>query len=222
MSAPQSGHSRTLLIFDWDGTLVDSAPVIVAGMQAAIVELGLPPRSDRHIAEMIGLDMRDGLGRLYPELDTDRLLQDLTGHRQHSRRPEAAAPLFESAFETLQILHEAGWQLAVATGRQRRSLEAALTEYPELASLFEWTRCADDARPKPHPAMVLELLAVSGVPASQALVIGDTEYDVAMAAGAGVDALDVACGSHDAGRLHKAGALAVLPDVAALPRWLAG
>lgn len=216
-------HSRfELLVFDWDGTLVNSAPAIVASMQDTITALDLPPRSDHHIADMIGLDIRDGLSRLYPQLDPDALSQQLTEHRHESPHTPETAPLFDGIPETLNTLHLKGFRLAVATGRQRRSLNAELATHTEIAALFERTRCADEARAKPHPAMLIQLLAESGVAAENALMIGDTEYDIDMARGANVAALGVACGSHDSARLRTAGALAVLASVSAVPNWLAG
>jgi len=211
-----------LLIFDWDGTLADSPAGIVAGMQAAISDLDLPPRSDSQIGELIGLGMLDGLGRLYPELEPRQLLQKLASYRQQ-RHPGTAlnAPLFAGAQQALQVLHGAGYRLAVATGKHREGLQRSFEEHAAVAPLFELSRCADEAADKPHPLMLEQILDVSGVAAARALMIGDTEYDVAMACAAGVPVVGVACGVHAPQRLQRAGARTVLDDVAALPRWLA-
>lgn len=210
-----------LLIFDWDGTLADSQRVIVAGMQEAIAALHLPSRTDAEIADLIGLGADDGLNRLWPELDGGEVMRRLATWRGPASQRVAQAPLIEGAVASLESLHASGYQLAVATGKSRRGLDAALREQDALARLFSWTRCADESRPKPDPAMVLDLLAASAVSPDQALVVGDTEYDVEMARGAGAAAVGVASGSHDAGRLRAAGAFSVLHSVAALPGWLA-
>ncbi|HEX7381189.1 MAG TPA: HAD-IA family hydrolase [Nevskiaceae bacterium] len=211
----------SLLIFDWDGTLADSQRVIVEGMQEAIAALHLPTRTDAQIADLIGLGAGDGLSRLWPELDSGDVMRRLAAWRGHAPQRAAQAPLIEGVLTSLGRLHARGYQLAVATGKTRRGLAAALMVQDALARLFTWTRCADESRAKPDPAMVLDLLEASALPAERALVIGDTEYDVEMARGAGVAAVGVASGSHDAGRLRAAGALSVLSSVAALPGWLA-
>ncbi|TAM10146.1 MAG: HAD family hydrolase [Nevskiaceae bacterium] len=210
----------SLLAFDWDGTLVDSAPAIVADMQRAIVDLGLPTRTDVQIADLIGLDILDGLKRLYPELEFAALLKRLIAYRASTPAPVSVAPLFAGAAQALHKLLDAGYRLGVATGRQRRSLDRELAGHAEVAPLFTWTRCADETRAKPHPAMLQSLCTAAQVAPDRVLMVGDTEYDIAMAAAAGVAAVGVATGSHDDARLLQAGALAVLPSVAELPQWL--
>lgn len=210
-----------LLIFDWDGTLSDSPRHIVAGMQQAIKGLGLPPRDDEQIAELIGLGMIDGLGRLYPELDLAQLLRKLVDYRQRAPADADATPLFDGAAETLAALHDAGYRLAVATGRHRNSLRLSLATHSAVAALLEITRCADESADKPDPRMLRQILDATGVDAARALMIGDTEYDMAMAVALGMPALGVNCGVHETDRLRQAGACAVIEDVAALPCWLA-
>lgn len=210
-----------LLIFDWDGTLADSPAQIVAGMQEAIAELGLPPRRDQHIAEMIGLGMHDGMGRLFPEHDTAELMRRLMAYRRRSPGNPAHPPLFPGAADSLATLRDAGYRLAVATGKQRGALDRSLAQHDAVAALFELTRCADETANKPDPLMLQEILAITGVEADRALMIGDTEYDIAMAVALNMPALGVSCGVHQSDRLLQAGACAVIDDVAALPRWLA-
>jgi phosphoglycolate phosphatase len=211
-----------LLIFDWDGTLADSAGPIVAAMQGAIAALNLPPREDEAIRELIGLGLTDALARLYPELDTPELLRLLAQYRH--RVPAALAheaPLFPGVRQTLEILHAQGYLLAVATGKSRRGMERSLRAHPYLQNLLVGSRCADETASKPDPAMLHELLEQTAVTASQALMIGDTEYDMAMAAAIGMPALGVACGVHAPLRLRAAGARAVIEDIRSLPVWLA-
>lgn len=210
-----------LLIFDWDGTLADSAGYIVATMQKAAAALGLPPRADRQMAELIGLGIEDAMRRLYPEHDTADLLHRLMRYRDRHETRVFEAPLFDGAAEALHRLHGHGFRLAVATGKPRQGLDRSLSHHAPLQPLFELTRCADETADKPHPRMLEEILAETGVPAERALMIGDTEYDVAMARSLGMPALGVSCGVHDAGRLRQAGAQAVIDYVGALPGWLA-
>lgn len=210
-----------LLIFDWDGTLSDSSGYIVSRMQEAIRELGLPPRDDRQIAELIGLGIVDGLRRLYPELDLAALLRKLMIYRARSTVTDTVTPLFPGVLETLTALRAVGYRMAVATGQHREGLRRSLLTYAELAAFMEVTRCADEAADKPDPLMLRQILTVTGVTAERALMIGDTEYDMAMARALGMPALGVGCGVHEAHRLRQAGALAVIDGVSVLPGWLA-
>jgi phosphoglycolate phosphatase len=209
-----------LLIFDWDGTLANSAGHIVSTMQDAIAALGLPPRQDQQIAELIGLGIVDGMRRLYPEIPTGRLLAQLTQHRRERRLGHLVAPLFAGVAPALRTLHGGGFRLAVATGMQRAGLDLALSTHADIAPLIELSRTADETADKPNPLMLERILSATGIAPTRALMIGDTEYDMAMASAIGMPALGVACGVHDPGRLRSAGARAVIEGAAALPRWL--
>ncbi|MBL6751870.1 MAG: HAD-IA family hydrolase [Nevskia sp.] len=216
----------SMLIFDWDGTLADSAAPMVAAMQDAIAALGLPPRSDQAIRELIGLGAVDGMRLLFPELPVQEVLALLMQHRQRSGGQAVNqahdAPLFEGAHDALQALHREGYALAIATGKHRQGLERSLGAHAYLRELLRASRCADETLPKPDPLMLRELLDEAGLQPEQALMIGDTEYDVAMARALGMPALGVACGVHEPGRLLRAGAGAVLADVKSVPLYLAG
>lgn len=209
-----------LLIFDWDGTLADSAGQIVATLQNAIRTLGLPPRADHEIAELIGLGLVDGMRRLYPEFQPEKLLQLIGAYRQKAPENVFQTLLFDGALETLTALHGAGHRLAIATGKPRFGLDRSLSHHPQLLPLFEITRCADETADKPHPLMLEQILAATNVAPERALMIGDTEYDVAMARALGMPALGVACGVHAPDRLLQAGAAAVVEAVHAIPAWL--
>jgi phosphoglycolate phosphatase len=209
-----------LIVFDWDGTLMDSAGHIVAAMQHAIAGLGLPPRTDEQLRELIGLGLNDAFARLYPELNTTATLQLLSQYRQHFLNPPVPeATLFAGVRETLLHLQGSGYRLAVATGKSRRGLERALAE-TGLKPLIVSSRCADECASKPDPQMIEEILWECAVEPTRALMVGDTEYDMAMACGAGVPALGVSCGVHEPDRLVRAGAHTVLPSVPDLPAWL--
>jgi len=215
-----------LLVFDWDGTLADSAGLIVAGMQRAIGQLKLPPRSDGQIRELIGLGFYDAMERLFPEFTVDEVHKALEDYRRllvgggRAQHGPAEAPLFAGALETLRALHAAGYRLAVATGKSRSSLQRSFARHPELQALISSSRCADETASKPDPLMLNELLEHEDLPAPAALMIGDTEFDMQMARSASVGALGVACGVHEQERLQEAGALAILSDVSSLSGWL--
>lgn len=213
-----------LLIFDWDGTLSDSAQLIVDSMQDAIAALNWPARSDKQIRELIGLSLADGMRILFPELDQDELHALLDGYRRQWQSPTgggmAEPPLFAGAESALRALGDAGYTLAVATGKSRPGLERSFRKLAGIKPLFAVTKTADETASKPNPLMLQQILAELNVPAKRALMIGDTEYDAAMAAAIGMPALGVACGVHDADRIRRAGALAVIESVKDLPGWL--
>lgn len=211
-----------LLIFDWDGTLADSATQIVGAMQQAIAGLQLPPRSDDSIRVLIGLGLNECLQILYPDMDVPTIRGLLDQYRkQWVGGGGAEAPLFSGALDAVRQLHAQGSRIAIATGKARRGLDRSLRHHPELAQYVINSRCADETASKPDPLMLRELLAAEGVAVERALMIGDTSYDMAMAAAIGMPAVGVACGVHEASRMLEAGARAVIGDVAALPAWIA-
>ncbi|MEQ1438623.1 HAD-IA family hydrolase [Fontimonas sp. SYSU GA230001] len=216
-------HRVRLLIFDWDGTLADSAAQIVSAMQTAIRGLKLPERSDEAIRELIGLGLNEGLQRLYPELQLQGLRALLDGYRARWLSEGAGeAPLFAGALGAVHDLHARGYRIAIATGKSRRGLDRSLAHHHELARVVVNSRCADETASKPDPLMLRELLLEERLQPEQALMIGDTEYDMAMAQAIGMPGLGVACGVHESGRLRRAGAAAVLDAVRALPGYLEG
>jgi phosphoglycolate phosphatase len=211
-----------LLIFDWDGTLADSADKIVNTMQGAIRALGLPARDDQSIRELIGLGLNECLQLLYPEIELARLLQLLDGYKARWVNDGAGeADLFAGALEAVQALHGDGFDIAVATGKSRKGLERSLTQHVGIRRLLINSRCADETLSKPDPLMLRELLADQGLAPHEALMIGDTDYDMAMAAAIEMPAVGVSCGVHAPERLQRAGAIGLLDGVAALPAWLA-
>ena len=215
-----------LLVFDWDGTLADSAALIVSGMQRAIVELNLPARTDRQIRELIGLGFHDAMGRLYPEFAPEDVAKALDEYRRllvsggHVSYGPAEAPLFEGSLDMLRELKAAGYRLAVATGKSRASLHRSFLKHPEVHVLIGASRCADETAAKPDPRMLTELLELEDLAPERALMIGDTEFDVAMARSARMPSVGVACGVHENERLRAAGALDIVDTVAHLGDWL--
>jgi phosphoglycolate phosphatase len=216
------GHQHQLLIFDWDGTLSDSAAQIVNAMQGAIRGLSLPPRSDESIRELIGLGINEALGRLYPEIELPHLQSLLSGYRAKWLSEGAGeAPLFAGALDALKALHAAGHHIAIATGKSRKGLDRSLRHHAEIRELISSSRTADETASKPDPLMLRELLTEHGLSAEDALMIGDTEYDIDMARSIGMTGVGVTCGVHDGGRLQRSGAHVLLEDVSRLPSWLA-
>jgi phosphoglycolate phosphatase len=210
-----------LLVFDWDGTLADSESMIVGAMLEAIAALNLPPRSAQQVRELIGLGLNEALAALYPDLELEglrRLYEDY--RRRYLTTIPREPPLFPEVVPTLQALHAHGYRLAIATGKSRVGLNRSLRHHRELNELIIASRCADETASKPHPQMLHELLEEVDVPAPRALMIGDTEYDMAMAAALPMPALGVVCGVHPPERLLRTGAMALIEQVRHLPGWL--
>ena len=209
-----------LLIFDWDGTLMDSAGVIVDSIQRACEDIGLERPSDRASRQIIGLGLVQALQALLPDLPADDYPRLVERYRHHYLGRDNDIPLFDGVAEGIAALHESGFQLAVATGKSRVGLERALGA-SGLGARFAATRCADQTHSKPHPAMVLELIDELGADPARTLVIGDTSHDLLMAANAGVAALGVTYGAHDADDLHPHAPLALMDSFAEVHAWLA-
>ena len=210
-----------LLVFDWDGTLADSEQRIVTAARAAIEALGLPPRSDDAIKEIIGLAMSEAWQALYPEVSKGQERRFIACYREYYlRNAGTPVPLFPGARSTLEGLAAQRYRLAVATGKGRRGLDRDMAVHG-LNVLFSATRCADDAPSKPHPQMLIDIIEEIGVGVADTLMIGDTAYDLEMARNAGVASVAVASGVHGRERLLEFDPLAMLESIADLPRWLA-
>jgi phosphoglycolate phosphatase len=209
-----------LIVFDWDGTLIDSEARIVNCMRAAIQDLQLPARTQDAMRNVIGLGLQEALATLYPEGNPE-MYQGLVDRYRHHFLVQDATPseLFDGVAALLTDLSERGHYLAIATGKGRVGLEKALDE-TGLRGYFAYTRCADETRSKPHPQMLKEIMARLGVEAHETLMIGDTEYDLQMANNAGTSALAVSYGVHDKQRLLACNPLDCVDDVSALHRWL--
>ena len=209
----------SLIVFDWDGTLIDSAAGIVESIQEAARDLQLPVPTRETASHVIGLGLQDSLRTAVPTLPEARYREFADAYRRHFRaRQDTMAP-FPGARELLRDLHAAGHRLAVATGKSRRGLEHAL-EATALRPYFGATRCADETIPKPHPAMLLELLAELAALPGQALMIGDTSHDLEMARSASVDAVAVTYGAHPGAALRALAPRACVASVAELRAWL--
>lgn len=209
-----------LLIFDWDGTLMDSAEKIVRCFTRAAADCGLPEPGAERGARVIGLGLLEAVTALFPEADEQRCREVAARYREYFLElDDTPMPLFPSVRESLHDLRARGYLLAVATGKSRRGLDRVFAE-TGLGRLFSVSRCADETRSKPHPQMLHEILETTGVVAGDALMIGDTTYDMAMAEAAGMDRLAVSYGAHPVADLLPHGPLACLNTFEEVPRWI--
>lgn len=208
-----------LIVFDWDGTLIDSAGPIVECIQQAARALGLEVPDEARARHVIGLGLRDSLRLAVPNLPPERALEFVARYRAEFLAREDQMRLFPGVEAMLGALRERGHRLAVATGKSRRGLERAF-DASGLRTYFDASRCADESIPKPHPAMLHELLGKLEAPPAQALMVGDTSHDLEMAAAAGVDAVAVCYGAHAEEGLRALGPRACLGSVEELSGWL--
>ena len=199
-----------LLIFDWDGTLSDSLERIVTCLQISAEDVGLPVPSESEGRDIVGLGLKEALARLFPEAD-DRSLEALKScYSSHYVRLDAEPPPFyETVMETLEALRSSGFLLAVATGKSRKGLDRVLGKL-DLEDFFHATRCADETCSKPHPLMLEQLIGHFDVGPEQAMMVGDTEFDMEMAARAGIPRVGVSYGAHSAERLANYGLIRCL------------
>lgn len=209
-----------LLIFDWDGTLIDSQARIIASMQTAAEELGHEPLGSEAVRNIIGLGLPEAIRALIPSIDEPALEQMRDRYAHHFLvQNETPTELYPGVEKTLYRLKEQGYRLAVATGKSRRGLDRVL-EQTQLGPLFEITRCADETRSKPHPLMLNQILAETGVAASDAVMVGDTEYDLEMGTHAGVGTVAVSYGAHHLDRLRGHKPLTEIHHFPELEIWL--
>lgn len=210
-----------LLIFDWDGTLMDSAAHITACMQSAIAVAGADYRDEAAVRNIIGLGLDEAVRQLFPDAETALVQTIVTEYREEFLvRNKQVSPLFTGVRTLLDELRAQGYDLAVATGKSRRGLDKVLQQ-TDLAAYFPITRCADETFSKPHPLMLEEILTDHDLTVDRALMIGDSEYDLLMANNIRMDAVAVSYGVHEAHRLAQHQPLTCLDDIRDLSQWLA-
>lgn len=208
-----------LLVFDWDGTLVDSTAAIAQAILGAADDIGTPVPDRSLASHVIGLGLAQALARVVPYLPAERIGDFAARYRAHYSGSENAVRLFDGALEMLDTLQERGVRMAIATGKTRAGLDRALKN-AGLQGHFASVRCADQTEPKPHPAMLQELARELDVDLENMLMIGDTSHDLQMAAAAGVAAVGVAYGAHPRAELERLQPLAVFDSMVALRDWL--
>jgi phosphoglycolate phosphatase len=218
--APQVGRPYRLVIFDWDGTLVDSVSAIVACTNAMLEELGFGSAPEETVRSMIGGGLIESI-RAFAPPDDGRIYQQIveTYRRLWFSDYHARSDLFPGARELIDQLDAAGLMLAIATAKSRRGLSADMDRL-DLRNRFHASRTVDETPSKPHPAMLLEILEELGVRAHEALMVGDTTHDVQLAHNAGVPVVAVSSGAEAEDALRSAGPLTCLESVDALAAWM--
>ena len=216
---PATGPLR-LILFDVDGTLVDSQGTIVRCMTQAVVAQDLPPPLPAAVRAIIGLSLPQALAQLAPDVPGVTQAALVEGYKrayQSERLREGAAhsPLFPGARTVLETLHAVPeYILGVATGKSQRGLDA-LIEAHDLR-MFVTRQVADHHPSKPHPSMVLTAMAETGIPPADTVMIGDTSFDMEMGRAAGVTTIAVDWGYHPADQLqadHRLSDFSALPGV---------
>lgn len=208
-----------LLVFDWDGTLMDSAACISQSLQAACQDLNYPVPSDRDARYIIGLGLHDALAHVLPDVPPQEFPRVVERYRHHFLLRDAETALFEGTVDMLAELHGSGHLLAVATGKSRRGLDRAL-QATAVTRYFHATRCADESFSKPHPGMLQWLTSELGIAPERTLMIGDTTHDMQMACTAGVARLAVTHGAHEVRELLPFEPLACVNGCSELREWL--
>ena len=192
-----------LIIFDWDGTLMDSTAQIVNCMQLTIKEMNTEPRSDDAILNIIGLGLEEAILSLYPTSNNSFINKMAEVYRDfYLFKDKTPSPLFEGVVEMLDELREQNYDLAIATGKSRRGLDKGLDE-TNLHDYFPITRCADETRSKPDPQMLTEILTDYNTNKDTAIMVGDSKYDLQMANNAKMDSIAVTYGVHSLEQLQK-------------------
>ncbi|MDN3555664.1 HAD family hydrolase [Halomonas maura] len=191
-----------LMIFDWDGTLMDSVARIVGCMQAAGRDIGWGALGEDQVRDIIGLGLPEAIERLCPGIDPGRAEALRRRYAYHFVEGDVTPmPFYPGVVEGLARLRaDDASRLAVATGKSRRGLDRIFHEN-DCGHWFHASRTADETRSKPHPRMLEELLAELDVAVEEAVMIGDTEYDLEMARALGMDRVAVTYGVHAPQRL---------------------
>ncbi|MBL78611.1 MAG: HAD family hydrolase [Nitrosomonadaceae bacterium] len=208
-----------LIVFDWDGTLINSADAIVFSIQAAASDLGIPQPSNMKARYVIGLGLQEALDHLFPGLSSQESSKLSERYRYHYLKQDKEISLYKGVPEIIRTLYKKNLMLAVATGKSRAGLNRAFKS-TGLGGFFHASRCADETLSKPNPAMLLELMSQFNVKASRTLMIGDTTHDLLMAINAGVSRVGVTYGAHSKKDLEILNPLTCIKSVKKLDLWL--
>ena len=209
-----------LVVWDWDGTIVDSVGAVTDAIRGAAADLALPVPEPERARWVIGLGLLEAIHHAVPMIRRDQLPAFIERYRIHYLRRDAELRVFDGITDVLRGLDAGGLMLAVATGKSRVGLNRALVQ-TGLAPRFVATRCADEGAPKPDPWMLRDLAETLAVPPARMVMIGDTTHDLSMARAAGAAAVAVLYGAHEPEALRAAGPDAAVGTVAALADWLA-
>lgn len=214
-----SDRRYDILIFDWDGTLMDSTAWIVECMQCGIVDTGLESRSDEAIRGIIGLGLTEAVQQLYPEADGYAVEVLCSAYREYYFSADEGCALFPGVEDVLGELRAQGYWMAIATGKSRRGLDKVLMQ-TGLGQVFPVTRTADETLSKPNPLMLQEIMTDLDSHAARCLMIGDSLFDLQMAENAGMDALGVSWGVQEAEKLLDLEPAGLIHEMIELPDWL--
>ena len=210
-----------VLIFDWDGTLVNSIGRIVEAMHMASDSCAVPRCNDEEVRAIIGLAMPQAYDVLYPDADDNALKQRFIAaySEQYLLLEAQPSPFYPGVQEALEQYRRAGYQLAVATGKSRQGLHRVLSGH-NMLDYFDITRCADETRSKPDPLMLHEILEYCAVSPEQAIMVGDSPFDLRMANHAKVPGVAVGYGAQPLSVLHKEQPILAVEHFSELTTWL--
>ena len=214
-----SKQQFNLIVFDWDGTLMDSTSAIGKGRQASAADLGVPTPDKKKAAHVIGLGLREALETVLPDVSPEYYPKLIERYRTHFLKNSVSLSLFDGVREMLDDLKNQDYFLAVATGKSRAGLNRAIDEVG-LQGYFDASRTADETHSKPHPAMLLELTEQLGEPMKRTVMIGDTTHDLLMANNAGASGIAVQYGAHSPKELQLMHPMYSADTVEELHRWL--
>lgn len=209
-----------LVVWDWDGTIVDSTAAIADAIIGAAVDLGLPAPTGQAARWVIGMGLLEAIHHAVPSIRREQMPAFVERYRVHYLRRDAELKTFPGIPELLRGLDAAGVPLAVATGKSRVGLNRALVQ-TGLGPRFVSTRCADEGAPKPDPWMLRDLGDTLMTPAARMVMIGDTTHDVGMARAAGAASVAVLYGAHEPDGLAASGPDTLVASVSELADWLA-
>lgn len=209
---PQN-NKYSVIIFDWDGTLMDSIDKIITCMTQAAMLSNITAPAPQSIRNIIGLSLDKAMVTLYPTLSCAERTQLIDAYRhQYTYLNQQATPFYPGIKAWLTSLKEQGYLLAVATGKGRKGLDRTLLQY-QVADLFSITYCADETLSKPHPLMLNNILETLSINAEQALMVGDSSFDLEMANNANIDCIGVTYGVHSESILSQYKPIAILSDL---------
>lgn len=207
------------VLFDWDGTVMDSTYSIASSIQLASADLQLPVPSIQQASWVIGLSLESALYRAVPDLTAEQMPLFLERYRYHFMQRDPHIKLFDGILPFMGELRGRQIALGVATGKSRQGLDRVLQQV-KLSTFFDATRCADETRSKPDPEMLHQLLVELMLEPEQVLMVGDTVHDIHMAANAGMDSVAVTYGAHDPQTLAKAEPTVMVDNVAQMRDWV--
>ena len=208
-----------LIAFDWDGTLFDSTAIITRCIQAAVRDVGGTVPNDQDASFVIGMGLMQALAHAAPDVPKERYPELGLRYRHHYMAHQNDISLFAGVLEMLEALKLRQHCLAVATGKSRAGLNEAF-QAVALQRLFDGSRTADETAGKPHPRMLLELMAEFGTAPERTLMVGDTTHDLQLARNAGCASVAVSYGAHEPGSFHALQPLFIAHSVPELHAWL--